>query len=158
MVVVTRLLTSVDICDADDDGPDARRMSLSAHHEAVLGDGRRVVLLDGRGWNEMLSVVPSDEPSAPDSRRRELPSVWAFATVDGIKRAARVVVGPDAPFEGRTPADMEADHWEALAQILRRHGVEIEAADLKALPHDVVLSDRVLGRIGRGRPDPPAVP
>jgi hypothetical protein len=48
---------------------------------------------------------------------------------------------------------MEASHWEALAQMLRKQGVDVEAAELQALPHDVELSDRVLARIGPGRPD-----
>ena len=48
---------------------------------------------------------------------------------------------------------MEAGHWEYLARILRRHGIEVTGAELKARPHDVELSDRVLARIGHGRRD-----
>jgi hypothetical protein len=70
-----------------------------------------------------------------------------------MERTARVVVGPDEPFDGRSQADMEAGHWDTLWRILRQHGVEVAAAELKALPHDVLLSDRVLARIGRGRRD-----
>jgi hypothetical protein len=68
-----------------------------------------------------------------------------------MRRTARDVVGPDEPFEGKSQADMEAGHWDTLASILRRHGVEVADAELKALRHDVELSDRVLARIGRGR-------
>jgi hypothetical protein len=150
---VTRLLTLVDIDDADDDGPDARRMSVSARHEAVLADGRRVVLLEDRGWSESLSVVWADEPSEQDRRLVEVAGIWATETAEEMKRTARDVVGPDEPFEGRTHADMEASHWEALAQMLRTQGVYVETAELKALPHDVELSDRVLARIGRGKSD-----
>ena len=63
MAAVARLLTLVDIADQEDDGPDARRLSVSARHEAVLADGRRVVLLEDRGWSEELRVLLDDEPS-----------------------------------------------------------------------------------------------
>jgi hypothetical protein len=63
------------------------------------------------------------------------------------------VVGPDEPFGGRTRAAMEADHWDALARVLKQQGVAVEAAELKVLPHEVELSDRVLARIRRGRGD-----
>jgi hypothetical protein len=112
--------------------PDARRMSVRARHEAVLADGRRVVLLNDRGWGG---------------------GTWAQETVQEMERTGRMVVGPDEPFEGRTQADMEADHWDSLARTLEQHGVEVEAAELKALPHDVELSERVLARLGRGRAD-----
>ena len=69
-----------------------------------------------------------------------------------MERTARDVVGPDEPFEGRTQADMEASHWDSLARVLQQERVEVEAAELRGLPHDVELSDRVLARIG-GRRD-----
>ena len=43
--------------------------------------------------------------------------------------------------------DLEADHWAALSQTLRRQGVVVHAQELKRLPHDVVLSQRLLARI-----------
>ena len=115
-------------------------MSVSARHEAVLADGRRIVLLDDRGW--------SGELRGPEPR-----DVWASQTEDDIRRTARFVVGPDEPFEGHTQADMEASHWEYLTGILRRRGVAVAPDELRALPHDVELSDRVLARLGpvRGR-------
>jgi hypothetical protein len=151
MAAVTRLLTYIDINDEDDDSPDARRMSVSARHEAVLADGRRVVLLADRGWSGEVVVAWHDEPSEQDRRDFELSGIWASETVEGMKREARVVVGPDEPFDGRTQAEMEADHWDALAQTLQQQGVAVEAGELKVLPHDVELSDRVVARIGRGR-------
>jgi hypothetical protein len=142
MAVVARLLTFVDSNDEHDDGPDARGMSVSARHEAVLVDGRRVVLLADRGWSGQLG-----------GRLPRTAGIWAFETVEDLQRTARFVVGPDEPFGGRTQADMEADHWDALARVLQQQGVEVEAAELKLLPHDVELSDRVLARVGRGRAD-----
>ena len=124
MADVTRLLTFVDINDHD-----ARGISVSALHQAVLDDGTRVVLLDDRGWT---GGGPGGAPAAP---------------LEQIKRTARFVVGPDEPYGDRSQADMEAVHWEPLVQILREHGVVTDAAKLAALPHDVELSDRVLARV-----------
>lgn len=133
MAAVTRLLTLVDICDS---GADALMMSVSARHEAVLADGRRVVLLDDRGWGGTVAV---------DSAGR-----WASETVEEMERTARVVVGPDEPPEGRSQADMEMGHWQALSRTLRQHGVDADVELLKTLPHDVELSDRVHARLGHG--------
>jgi hypothetical protein len=43
---------------------------------------------------------------------------------------------------------MEADHWAQLTGVLRHQGVVADALDLKRLPHDVVLSERLLARVG----------
>jgi hypothetical protein len=125
---VTRLVTFV---EANEDVVDDRRMSLSARHEAVLVDGRRVLLLDDRGWTE----------SGP-------PDIWATTSVEEIVETARVVVGPDEPFGGRSQEDMEADHWAYLSGILYRQGVVAEAGELRRLPHDVVLGNRLRTRLG----------
>jgi hypothetical protein len=123
---LTRLVTHVDV-----DVADARQMSLSARHEAVLVDGRRVLLLDDRGWSA----------SGP-------PDIWTRTSVEDIEDTARVVVGPDEPFGGRPQEDMEADHWAYLARVLRQQGIVVDALDLQRLPHDVVLSKRLLARVG----------
>jgi hypothetical protein len=59
-------------------------------------------------------------------------------------------VGPDEPFRGRSQNDIETDHGNALADALRAHGVAADAGELSQLPHVVVLSDRLLARLGRG--------
>jgi hypothetical protein len=46
-------------------------------------DGRRVLLLDDRGWSA----------SGP-------PGIWAVTSVEEIVDMARTVVGPDEPFGG----------------------------------------------------------
>lgn len=106
--------------------------------------------LTGAGVAVGLFVLWGGEPSEEDLRLVEPLDSWAYQTEWEMKQTARVVVGPDEPFEGRTHADMEAAHWESLTRILREQGVEVEPAELEALPHDVELSDRVLARIGRG--------
>jgi hypothetical protein len=135
MVTVARLVTFVDV---NDRVRHARQMSLSARHEAVLADGRRVLLLDDRGWASSL---------------RGGHDIWGVTSVDDIKEEARVVVGPDEPFGGRSQEEMESDHWAYLSQILRQQGVNISAGELAGVPHDVVLSERVLARVGRDPTD-----
>jgi hypothetical protein len=132
-------LVTVAAVGCDDD---ARRISVSARHEAVLDDGRRVLLLDDRGWSETLHG-----PGA-----NEVADIWALMSVQDIDETARAVVGPDEPFDGRSRHEMEIDHWTALAEALHAHGVVVEAGELKQLPHDVVLSKPLLARLGR-RPD-----
>lgn len=133
MGLLVSLVTYVDVVDQV---ADPRRMSLSARHEAVLSDGRRVLLLDDRGWTE----------SGP-------PDVWGGSSVEDIAETARVVVGPDEPFAERSQEDMAADHWAHLAGNLQHEGIAANAAELRRLRHDVVLSERLLARVGRNPDD-----
>lgn len=146
MAAVARLVTLVDLAD---DGADARRMSVSARLEAVLVDGRRVLLLDDRGWTESLTRVWVEGVPNGDSFGEDVPDLWAVTSVEDIEETARSVVGPDEPFGGRSQEDMEADHWASLSEVLRRQGVVVDARELKRLPHDVVLSERLLARVAR---------
>jgi dTDP-glucose pyrophosphorylase len=148
MAAVTRLVTLVDVRD---DVADARQMSVSARHEAELADGRRVLLLDDRGWTSS-AVRAYWVGELPDAgSRREHLDAWAVTSVEEIEETARVVVGPDEPFDGRSHEEMEADHWAYLADVLRQQGVVVDAQDLKRVPHDVLLSERLLARIDRGQ-------
>ena len=63
MTAVARLLTLVDLMDQHDEGTDARRLDVSARLEAVLADGRRIVLLHGRGWSELGHIDWDHEPT-----------------------------------------------------------------------------------------------
>jgi hypothetical protein len=142
MAAVTRLVTLVDV---NDENSDAHQMSVSARHEAELPDGRRVLLLDDRGWTS-AALTASSVGEVIDQ-----PDIWAVTTVEDIEETARVVVGPDEPPEGRSQEQAEADHWSYLADGLRQQGVVVDALELKRLPHDVVLSERLLARIGHSR-------
>jgi hypothetical protein len=149
MSVVTRLVTLVDLRDNDLGG----QMSFSARHEAALEDGRHLLLLDDRGWSTSLLRTTADSDSAED-----VPDFWDVTSREDIEETARQVVGPDEPFDGHAQEDMERDHWTYLAGILRQEGVAVDADELKGLPHDVVLSERLLVLPGRrleapGRPD-----
>jgi hypothetical protein len=129
VVYVTRLVTFVEV---EDTVADPRQMSVSARHEAVLMNGGRVLLLADRGWSASGS-----------------PNIWAVTSVEEIADTARMVVGPDEPFGGRSQKDMEADHWASLAAVLRHQGVDADALELGRLPHDIVLGEQLLARIGQ---------
>ena len=109
---------------------DPGSMSVSAVHLAVLHGGRRLTLLDDRGW----------AVSGP-------PDIWHRTSAAEIEATARMVVGPDEPFSGHSLADMEADHWVDLAGALRRQGVSISAEELCRLPHGVELTERLHARL-----------
>ncbi|MFI0977502.1 hypothetical protein ACH4SP_10785 [Streptomyces sp. NPDC021093] len=123
MSVVTHLVTHADL---DVGATSVRQMSVSARLEAVLADGRSLVLLDDRGWTS----------SGPAGLR-------ALIAVEDVESTARTVVGPDEPFDGRTHEEMEAGHWSFLAEVLGQQGVDVAAEELGRLPHDVVLSERL---------------
>lgn len=129
---VVRLETIADLQRAEN----ARDMSVSARLEAVLGDGRRVVLLDGRGWTSSLRGLGADDMD-----------VWATSSEAEIAETARTVVGPDEAYGGRSQSEMDAGHWTTLAETLRAEGVEATADDLRGLPHDVVLTERLRARL-----------
>ena len=134
-------MTVVDVADVQ---ADAHTMSVSARHEAVLADGRRVLLLDGRGWTSALKRMQLPDDGV---MREDATDIWAVTSVEEIERSARTVVGPDEPFAGFTREELEAGHWDHLSDVLRRHGVVADARELKRLPHDVVLTERLLARI-----------
>ncbi|MEU4575305.1 hypothetical protein [Nonomuraea sp. NPDC023979] len=123
MTAISRLVTSVEVDDQA-----AGTVSVSARLEAELADGTRVLLLDDRGWGS--------------SQR------WAATSAADVRETARVVVGPDEPSGGRSQEDTEAGHWGSLQRIARQQGVVVDAATLRRLPHDVVLSREVLARLG----------
>jgi hypothetical protein len=144
---VTRLVTFVDLADGVGD---TRHMAVSARHEAVLSDGRHVVLLDDRGWSSSLrTAFYAGDASDRDFLREQRPDIWATTSVEEIEQEARMVVGPDEPSSGFSQEDAEQGHWAYLSDVLRRHGVVVDALDLRRLPHDVVLSERLLARLGR---------
>ena len=102
---------------------------MALRHEVELKNGRRVLLLDDRGWGGS--------------------GTCAEMSPEDIRETSRMVVGPDTPPVGRSEEDMEVLHWTSLQGIAQRQGVAVDAAELRRLPHDVVLSERLLARIGR---------
>jgi hypothetical protein len=145
MSAVTRLVTFVDLADGVGD---TRQTAFSARHEAVLLDGRRVLLLDDRGWTWSSLIAVQAGASDRDSTREQQPDIWATTSVEDIEQTARMVVGPDEPTDGYSQEDAEQGHWAYLTDVLGQHGVVVDAPDLRRLPHDVVLSERLLARVG----------
>ncbi|MQS08301.1 hypothetical protein [Streptomyces alkaliphilus] len=137
MVEVTRLSTLVEL---DGEHADPGEMAVSARLEAVLSDGRRVPLLDDRGWADSMHGGGVD--------------IRDFVSIGDIETTARAVVGPDEPGEGDTHEGMAADHWGHLADVLRRRGVAADAESLEGLPHEVVLGERLREWLGGPRPLP----
>lgn len=126
-----RLITFIDINEAAGaEFNNDHRMAISALYELELADGRRLTLLDDRGWS-------SSGPSG----------IWAYQSLQGVVETARTVVGPDEPPEGRTHEEEAALHWTCLADIAQSHGVHIEAGELAALPHDVDVSSAIRARL-----------
>jgi hypothetical protein len=135
VVAVSRLIIYVDVNDWP--GQPAGQVSCSAGLKAELADGRDVVLLDGRGWSVGVRVVGGGAAS----------DQWSWMTQEDVEETARTVLGPDEPAAGESYEDAARAHWSALAEALHQAGVAASADALQSLPHVVVLSDRLLGRI-----------
>jgi hypothetical protein len=142
VTVIVRLATFVDI--DDDADSEASGLSFSARHDAVLADGRRVVLLDDRGWTQSILTFGDHALSTREGRR----SPWEFVTRERLEENARDVVGPDEPYGNSTRAETEEGHWATLAARLGNVGVDADWTELPALPHDVEFSVRLLARLG----------
>lgn len=69
-----------------------------------------------------------------------------------IVGTTRVVVGPDEPYGDRSYENMRADHWISLGEVLARQGIEADAGELSRLPHDLMLSQRLLARLRATQP------
>lgn len=121
-----RLVTIADVHRQADD----EILRVSARLELELASGTRLVLLNDRGWGG---------------------GGWASASASEVQKTARDVVGPDEPYGGRSQEDMAILHWNSLLDTARRQGVVTDVAELRQLPHDVVLAPRLLARIGSAR-------
>ena len=134
---MAEVLELVTVADLREDDAGRRRISVSVRQEAVLDDGRRVVLVDGRGWASELRGAGA----------AEVPDIWTTTTEAEIARQARVVVGPDEPFAGRSHEAMAREHWQALAAVVRAHGVAVDGEQLRSLPDRVELGPALLARL-----------
>lgn len=130
---IRRLVVVVDL----DGRNDRRNQSFSAHLFADLTDGRRVVVLDDRGWGG--TAMSPNPPEDVD--------IWAHGTLEDLEFTARTVVGPDEPPEGMSYEEVEDRHWDYLASVLAGRGVATDGATLRELAMDVELSERVLERL-----------
>lgn len=123
MAVVTRFVSVVELTE----GANSQGISVSVLLEAELANGRSLVVLDDRGWN-------SSQP-------------WDQVQPEQIRETARTVVGPDEPYGEQTMADAVTAYWDYIRRILAEYGIESRSTELQAIPHEVVLSERVLERL-----------
>jgi hypothetical protein len=140
VVLIVRVVTFVDL----DDG-NASQLSFSARQDAVLADGRRIVLLNDRGWSQSNLYFSSDR----ESPVREEPSApWEGVTRKQVEETCAGKRWGRMPLtRGYTQAEMDEGHWSYLAAALEEHGVEVDGIVLRALSHEVELSDHLLARL-----------
>ena len=124
MTTPKRLISFADL-DVNPSHPE--RVSIRVRLELELADGRRVLLLNDRGWSSSAT--------------------WSELTMEHILMNARDVVGPDEPPQGRSREEEANLHWASLQRTVQRHGVTVRADELRQLPHDVVVSERLLARV-----------
>ena len=127
------------ICDFRTGTPapeSSQSQSFSVQEFVELEDGRRVVL-DDRGFttSSIRELV-----ELGDGRRvvlENLAPARAGLTPDSIRQDVLNVVLPDDD-------ECEEDHpWSWLAEQARRQGIAVTADELKALPYEVVLTQRL---------------
>ena len=116
------------ICDL---GPhaldDPREHNFDICEFALRDNGEGVILHAERGYQGWMSAG----------------NIWAHETVEEITRTVLNVVLPD-------PEDGEDHPWEWLAGLARAQGIDVTADQLRDVPYEVVLTDRVLRQLGEG--------
>jgi hypothetical protein len=119
------------ICDLDLSPyavDDERQHDLSVSEFALLDTGERVILHAERGYTSRVSSG----------------SIWAHETVENITHNVLNVVLPDDD-------DTEDQHpWEWLARLARAQGLDVTPDELRQIPYEVVLTERVMGLLGNG--------
>jgi hypothetical protein len=93
----------------------------------VLSTSERRGLLDDRGWSSSAEI--------------------AREGLLQIEETARTVVGPDGPGPGETDEQMETWYWEWIEHKLHDAGISAEAGELKVLPHEVEIGERLRHRL-----------
>jgi hypothetical protein len=118
------------ICDL---GPElSGDQSFSVREFVKLEDGRRVILHEDRGFT--LGLRSSGESGSDDIREHE--------TLESLTRDVLNVVLPDDDESGE-------DHpWSWLADLARARGLNVTAEDLRGLPYEVILAERVRRWLG----------
>jgi hypothetical protein len=84
------------------------------------------------------AFVPQRD-GAPDVRRRLAAQASSAA--------------PHSAFGITSPYHSPSDDRNIADPVLRQQGIVADPVHLRRLPHDVVLSDRLLGRVGHGPGD-----
>jgi hypothetical protein len=124
--VVVRVVGLGAICDLDPAGNhDPRENGFKVSEFALLDTGERVTLHAERGYGGRSSSGV----------------IWAHETVETITRDVLTTVLPDDD-------DIDEEHpWEWLAELAHAQGIDVTADDLRQVPYEVVLTERVLHRL-----------
>ncbi len=119
------------ICDLDPTwNRDPSENNFRVSEFALLDNGERVILRDERGYGGRSSSG----------------DIWAHETVETITRDVLTTVLPD-------DYDIDEEHpWEWLAELAQAQGIDVTADDLRQLPYEVVLTERVLQRLPNRTP------
>jgi hypothetical protein len=123
---VVRIVGLGAICDLDPTrSNDRRENSFRVSEFVLLDNGERVILHDERGYGGKASSG----------------DIWAHETVETITRNVLNTVLPDDD-------DTDDEHpWEWLAGLARDRGIVVTADELRQIPYEVVLTERVLRRL-----------
>jgi hypothetical protein len=122
--VVVELSATCELVDPADYSGSPGGTSFSVVEYAVLSDGRRVTLLDDRGWTQWVQGHGATEA-------HELRS-------DDVRRDVLNVVLPD-----NTETTGEDHEWDVFVESLRQAGVLVDRDQLARLPYSVVFGDRL---------------
>jgi hypothetical protein len=112
------------ICDLDPSPSainDERQHSFTVSEFALLDNGERVTLHAERGYTGWTSSG----------------SVWAYETVETITHDVLNVVLPD-------PENGDEHPWTWLAELAQAQGIDVTADDLRQVPYEVMLTERVV--------------
>jgi len=114
------------ICDLELDAPNnGRDNSFRVSEFALLDSGESIILHADRGYQRWSSSA----------------DIWAHETVESITRNVLTTVLPDDD-------DTDDEHpWEWLANLAHAHGIDVTADDLRRVPYEVVLTERVTRRL-----------
>lgn len=107
---------------------DRRRASVEIEEFAILADGRRIVIDDQRGY----SAFPAGGGDP-----------WAHQTRERVVADVLMTLLPDDDAE----AEAEDHPWPWLVERLRELGVPTSVEQLRAVPFDVILSERLAARV-----------
>jgi len=98
---------------------------------ALLDNGERVILHADRGYHGWTSAG----------------NIWAHQTVERIAQNVLMTVLPDDD-------DTEDEHpWEWLAELAQAQGIRVTADDLREVPYEVVLTERVIRQLSMSASD-----
>jgi hypothetical protein len=102
--------------------------SFSVVEYAVLSDGRRVTLLDDRGWTQWTHGLSSTEQGKLQA--------------EDVRRDVLNVVLPD-----NAETTGEDHEWDYFVERLRAAGIDLHRDHLRRLPYRIVFGDRLRAAI-----------